>query len=173
MAVQIGKLFKRKIVIIFLPINLNMCFGCSKEPSPWDGSFEYPQHMVCLRTEKNYFQLRTLIWRPELWYILFTKHIIGIPFVYETFSMNICRLLITFANRLDPDQAGQNVEPDLDPICLALRWHSWKNILKKLILKKINRRQLRIEMQILSLHWMRQNIRLFNVFGAQRAFRIQ
>ena len=25
--------FERKIVIIFLPINLNMCFGCSKEPS--------------------------------------------------------------------------------------------------------------------------------------------
>ena len=25
--------FQRKIVIIFIPINLNMCFGCSKEPS--------------------------------------------------------------------------------------------------------------------------------------------
>ena len=31
--VQIRKLFERKIVIIFLLINLNMCFGCSKEPS--------------------------------------------------------------------------------------------------------------------------------------------
>ena len=29
----IKELFKRKICIIFLPINLNMCFGCSKEPS--------------------------------------------------------------------------------------------------------------------------------------------
>ena len=27
------KNYERKIVIIFLPINLNMCFGCSKEPS--------------------------------------------------------------------------------------------------------------------------------------------
>ena len=26
-----------------------------------------------------------------------------------------CRLLITFANSLDPDQARQNVGPDLDP----------------------------------------------------------
>ena len=31
--VQIRKLFERKIVIIFLPINLNLCFRCSKEPS--------------------------------------------------------------------------------------------------------------------------------------------
>ena len=28
-------------------------------------------------------------------------------------------LLITFANRLDPDQAQQNVGPDLDPNCLT------------------------------------------------------
>ena len=30
-----------------------MYFGCSKEPSHWDGSFEYPQHMFWLRIEKN------------------------------------------------------------------------------------------------------------------------
>ena len=35
-----------------------------------------------------------------------------------------CRLLITFAYKLDPDQARQNVGPDLDPICLTLRWYS-------------------------------------------------
>ena len=27
---QLSKIFKRKIVIIFLPISLNICFGCSK-----------------------------------------------------------------------------------------------------------------------------------------------
>ena len=27
-----------------------MCLGDSKEPSQWDGSFEYPQHMFWLRT---------------------------------------------------------------------------------------------------------------------------
>ena len=41
-----------------------MCFGCSKEPSHRDDSFEYPQHMFWLRNKKNNFQLRTLIWRP-------------------------------------------------------------------------------------------------------------
>ena len=31
-----------------------------------------------------------------------------------------CRLLITFANRLEPDQAGQKVGPELYPNCLTL-----------------------------------------------------
>ena len=43
-----------------------MCFGCSKEPSHRDGSFEYPQHMFWLRNKKNNFLLRTLIWGPGL-----------------------------------------------------------------------------------------------------------
>ena len=49
-----------------------MCFGCSKEPSHRDGSFEYPQHMFWLRNKKNNIQLHTLIWGPEssinVWY---------------------------------------------------------------------------------------------------------
>ena len=32
---------------------------------------------------------------------------------------DFCCLLIIFANSLDPDQARQNVGPDLDPNCLA------------------------------------------------------
>ena len=36
---------KSKTAIIFLSLTLNICFGCSKEPSHWDGSLEYPQHM--------------------------------------------------------------------------------------------------------------------------------
>ena len=52
-----------KIVNIFLPINFNMSFGCSKEPSQWEGSFEYPQHMFWLRNKKINFWLHTLIWR--------------------------------------------------------------------------------------------------------------
>ena len=39
-----------------------MCFGCSKEPSHRDGSFEYPQQMFWLRKK---IQLHTLIWGPE------------------------------------------------------------------------------------------------------------
>ena len=44
--------FLRKSLIIFLTISLNMRFGCSKEPSHIDGSFEYPQHMFWLRNKK-------------------------------------------------------------------------------------------------------------------------
>ena len=36
---------------------------------------------------------------------------------------DFCCLLITFANSLDPDQASQNVEPDLDPNCLTPGWY--------------------------------------------------
>ena len=42
-----------------------MCFGCSKEPSHRDGSFEYPQHMFWLKNKKNNFPLRTRIWGPD------------------------------------------------------------------------------------------------------------
>ena len=58
---------KKKIICVelrlfFSCISLNMGFGCSKEPSHRDGSFEYPQHMFWLRNKKNNFQVCTLIW---------------------------------------------------------------------------------------------------------------
>ena len=34
-------------------------------------------------------------------------------------SGDFCHLLISFSNSLDPDQARQNVGPDLDPNCLT------------------------------------------------------
>ena len=43
-----------------------MCFGCSKELSHRDGSFEFQQHLIWLRNKKNNSQLRTLIWGPVL-----------------------------------------------------------------------------------------------------------
>ena len=38
-------------------------------------------------------------------------------YIFNSFlaSSDICHLLITLANSLDPDQDGQNVGPDLDP----------------------------------------------------------
>ena len=59
-------------------------------------------------------------------------------YVHNSFpaSGGFCRLLITFANILDPDQARQNVGPDLDPNCLTLRCYSWKMFLKKVNFKK-------------------------------------
>ena len=49
---------------------------------------------------------------------------------------DFCRLLITFADILAPDQVRQNVGTDLDPNCLTFWLYSRKNFLKKLIKKK-------------------------------------
>ena len=51
----IGKYFAHKIGNIFLDISLNVCFGCLKELSHRDGSFEYLQHMFWLRNKKITF----------------------------------------------------------------------------------------------------------------------
>ena len=42
--VQIN-IFARKIAIMFLSFHLNIDFGCSKEPSHGDSSFECPRYM--------------------------------------------------------------------------------------------------------------------------------
>ena len=47
-----------------------------------------------------------------------------------------CHLLITFAKSLDPDQAPQNVGPDLDPNCLTFWWYSLRMFKKKLLFEK-------------------------------------
>ena len=56
--------FQHKIVNISLPIIFSICFGCSKEPSQQDGSFEYPQDTFWLRNKKIIFLVRTLNLRP-------------------------------------------------------------------------------------------------------------
>ena len=55
-----NKNFQRKVVNIFYPIRLSICFGCSKEPFHRDGSFDYPQHMFLMRNKKVIILLRTL-----------------------------------------------------------------------------------------------------------------
>ena len=45
----VKQVFKRKIAIVFLIIGLNMCFGCSKEPSHQDGSLS--THNICFGRE--------------------------------------------------------------------------------------------------------------------------
>ena len=78
--VQIRIVCAPKIAFICLPININMCFGCSKEPSQWkepshwDGSFEYPQHMFWLSNKKNNFPAHTpgpqgTVLRPQLFLV--------------------------------------------------------------------------------------------------------
>ena len=78
--------------------------------------------------------------RDEVCWVTFLPYLLGHHNSFPA-SGDFCRLLITFANSLDPDQARQNVGSDLDPNCLILWWYSWKIFLKKLILKKINRLQ--------------------------------
>ena len=46
--------------ILFLSMHWIICFGCSKEPSHGDGSFEYPQHIIWSRIKKNNFNFTYL-----------------------------------------------------------------------------------------------------------------
>ena len=62
-----GKIFEGKIDIYIWPINLNICLRCSKEPSHWDGYFEYLHHIFWLWNKKNNWQLRPLIWKTASW----------------------------------------------------------------------------------------------------------
>ena len=56
--VRLNKAYKGKIVINLYPISINIFFGCSKELSHCDGSFEYPQRMFQLRNKrKNDYKL--------------------------------------------------------------------------------------------------------------------
>ena len=86
----------------------------------------------------NIFEYFELIQNIEINFISFckaftipiVKFVMGIIFILELRSVfldtrkaltlclascDFCRLLITFANSLDPDQDQQNVGPDLDP----------------------------------------------------------
>ena len=96
-------IYWRKIAIIFLSISLNMCFGCSKEPSHRDGSFEYPQHMFWWKNKKTNFQLRTLIWES------------GTCLYCRLFKYNSFKKEVWSVNCLDPDQARHFVWSDLGP----------------------------------------------------------
>ena len=60
-----SKILEGKIVIIFLSISFNICFGCSKEPFYRDGSFEYLKHMFWLRIKEIIFLVHTLSLRRD------------------------------------------------------------------------------------------------------------
>ena len=55
-----NKIFEGKIVNIFLPISFNICFGCSKDLSNSDSSYENPQQMFWLPNKKINILLHTL-----------------------------------------------------------------------------------------------------------------
>ena len=87
------RIFEHKIVVnkvlnVFSSIILNMCFRCSKEPSHGDGSFEYPQHIFCLRY-KNYF------YNVILSEVLFQKWFIVTSYSLLTFDMLLPTVFLT------------------------------------------------------------------------------
>ena len=47
---------------IFLSISFNRTFGCSKEPSHRDDSFEFSQHMFWLKNNENDFKYTLWSW---------------------------------------------------------------------------------------------------------------
>ena len=55
----------------------------------------------------------------------FSEKVVSTSFVFNSLPARgtFGCLLITIANSLDPDQARQNVRPDLDPSCLTSGWY--------------------------------------------------
>ena len=51
--VQTSQFILLKILNLFLPISLNMCFGCSKEPSQWNGILIL--YNICFGWEIRFF----------------------------------------------------------------------------------------------------------------------
>ena len=66
----------RKITFLFL--NQNICCGCSKEPSHWDGSFEYPKQMLKVSGKKIFTILR---WKCLFIYVNLCTYLMisGVP----------------------------------------------------------------------------------------------
>ena len=48
-----GFVYLSEIAFVFLPINLNLCFGCLGEASHWDGSFEHLQYRFVLGVQRS------------------------------------------------------------------------------------------------------------------------
>ena len=70
-----------RLIEVATTAGLTVCFGCSKEPSHSDGSFEYPQNMFWLRKRKLLF-----------WYALLTKGLIGMHLVISELCYKGTRL---------------------------------------------------------------------------------
>ena len=88
-----------KLTIFFL-FCLEIGFDISWKLSPKETICMKCQSLFSGKNKKKYFKISLLKFFPA--------------------SGKLCRFLITFANSLDPDQAPQNIGPDLDPSCLTL-----------------------------------------------------
>ena len=59
---------------IFSFLNQNICYGYSKEPSQWDGSFEHPKQTLKL-TDKQIFSILHKIFTYTCHYNYYSQHI--------------------------------------------------------------------------------------------------
>ena len=75
--------FQCTIVNIFLPIIFSICFGCSKELSHPDGSFEYPQLRLWLKIRKLFFIYALL----KAWLSLKNPH----PHTLDSYSQSFTK----------------------------------------------------------------------------------
>ena len=123
--------FQHKIENIFLPISFYICFGCSKEPSQRDGSFEYKQHMFRLRNKKINF-----------WYGLLIK-VIWFSYLNQSESIFLVLIEPAFLNSFlanwwllsSADHLWKQFRPNtLGLIWLQTVWHS-DGILKRIFLR--------------------------------------
>ena len=76
-------MFERIFVYNFLSLNINICCGCSKEPSHLDGSFMYTQHMFWLRNKKINIHITSMVKIKEMFELIFV-------YLCLSLSINIC-----------------------------------------------------------------------------------
>ena len=71
-----------------------------------------------------HYQIYPNYWNRQAWANTQMENVYCLPVSqhFNSFptSGDFSRLMITFANSLDPDQVRQNVGPDLDPNCLTV-----------------------------------------------------
>ena len=97
---------------------------------------DYDVSIYCYRSIK-FLRVNAINQMVNIYTRIYVKYGMGVYF-HNSVSPSVClsirmsslklfppsgdfyRLLLTFANSLDPDQARQNVGPDLDPNCLTL-----------------------------------------------------
>ena len=75
-----------------------------------------------------------------------------------------CHLLLTFENRLAPNQAWQNVRPDMDPNCLTLIVFLKEFFNKNEFWKKKNGKKDKKHANFSSMQWVKQEDHNYKVF---------
>ena len=61
-----GFVYLSEIEFVFLPINVNLCFGCSGEASDWDCSFEHPQYRFVSSFQRSRLNEAVLLGTQDL-----------------------------------------------------------------------------------------------------------